>query len=120
MPTSDSYYDDLILRLKDPNYAALYIETHMELEENEELDPQLLQMALSYVAQALGTKNNMTEEQIKQHQQQLDSILSKPGYEGIYTLGNWLNMLGLKLTVVTSNNSNLHKIDNSVNSQVTV
>lgn len=42
-PTSDSYQDYLISRLKDPTYAALYLETHVE--EDEDNEPELLRQA---------------------------------------------------------------------------
>jgi DNA-binding phage protein len=101
MPTSDSYFDDLILRLKDPSYAAVYLETHFELEEDEEPDPKLIRLALSNVAEALG-EQKMTPEQAKLHLEKLDELLSKRGSEAIYNLGNWLNALGLKLTVAVA------------------
>jgi DNA-binding phage protein len=111
MSASDSYFDDLILRLKDPDYAALYLETHMELEEDEELDPRLIQLALSNVALALGEANNMTPEEIKHHQEKLDVILSQPGNLAIYHLGTWLNALGLKLTVAVTETSEFSPAD---------
>ncbi|KYC39819.1 transcriptional regulator [Scytonema hofmannii PCC 7110] len=98
MPTSDSYFADLILRLKDPNYAALYLDTHMESEEGEAFDTRLIQLALTHVANALG-EEHMTPEQAKKHIEKLDKLLLEPGSEAIYNLGNWLNALGLKLTV---------------------
>lgn len=98
MPKSLPYHDFLISHLKDPSYAALYLETHFELEENEELEPELLRLALSNVAEALA-EQNMTPEQAKQHLKKLDELLTKQGSEVIYKLGNWLNALGLKLTV---------------------
>jgi DNA-binding phage protein len=66
MPTSLPYHDFLISNLKDPNYAAVYLETHMETEEDEAIDPQLIQLALSNVAEALG-ENTMTPDQVKHH-----------------------------------------------------
>ena len=33
MPVSDSYHDSLIESLKDPHYAAVYLETHLEGDE---------------------------------------------------------------------------------------
>ncbi|KYC39816.1 transcriptional regulator [Scytonema hofmannii PCC 7110] len=108
MSKSLPYHDFLISNLKDPNYAALYIETHMELEEGEELDPRLLRLALSNVAEALG-EQHMTLEQAKLHLEKLDELLSQPGVEAIYNLGNWLNALGLKLNVSVA-----PKVDNSL------
>jgi len=109
MPTSDSYRDDLILRLKDPNYAAVYLETHLEVEEKEEPDPKLLRLALSHVAEALG-EQSMTPEQAKLHLEKLDELLSEHGSEAIYHLVNWLNALELKLTVAVA-----EKADDSIN-----
>ncbi|GAA6618808.1 DNA-binding protein [Scytonema sp. NUACC26] len=108
MSKSLPYHDFLISNLKDPNYAALYLETHMELEEEEELDPRLLRLALSHVAEALG-EQHMTPEQAKLHLEKLDELLSQTGSEAIYNLGNWLNALGLKLTVSVA-----PKVDNSL------
>ncbi|HAG82036.1 MAG TPA: hypothetical protein DCL61_12925 [Cyanobacteria bacterium UBA12227] len=42
MPKSLPYHDFLISHLKDPNYAAVYLETHFELDEGEEPEPELL------------------------------------------------------------------------------
>ncbi len=95
-PTSDSYQDYLISRLKDPAYAALYLETHMEEEEDNE--PELLRLALDNVFQALSS-SKMTFDQVELHRQKLDEILSQPGSSAIYGLASWLNELGLKLTV---------------------
>ena len=104
-PTSDSYQDYLISRLKDPNYAALYLETHMEEEEDNE--PELLRLALDNVLQALSS-STMSFDQAELHRQKLDEILSQPGSLAIYGLANWLNELGLKLTVVVAD-QNLEK-----------
>jgi DNA-binding phage protein len=98
MPTSDSYHDYLILSLKDPSYAAVYLETHLEEKEPQ---PELLQLALSNVAEAL-CELNMSSEQAKLHQEKLNKLLSNQGVEAIYNLANWLNDLGLKLTVAVS------------------
>ncbi|MDM9379140.1 transcriptional regulator [Chlorogloeopsis sp. ULAP01] len=96
MATSDSYHPYLISHLKDPSHAALYIEAILEEEDPE---PELLQMALNNVAEAL-TEGRMTPEQAKYHQEKLKEILSQRGSEAIYYLGTWLNALGLKLTVI--------------------
>jgi DNA-binding phage protein len=95
MPKSLPYHDFLISHLKDASYAAGYIEAILEEEDPE---PELLKMALSNVAEALG-EQIMTAEQAKVHLQKLDELLSKRGSEAIYNLSNWLNALGLKLTV---------------------
>jgi len=46
-PTRDRYQDYLISWLKDPAYAALYLETHME--EDEDNEPELLRQAFDNV-----------------------------------------------------------------------
>ncbi|MBD2598507.1 transcriptional regulator [Nostoc sp. MBR 210] len=112
MPKSLPYHDFLISHLKDPSYAACYLETHMELEEGEELDPRLLKLALSHVSEALS-EQKMSSEKAKLHQEQLDEILSQQGSEAIYHLGTWLNALGLKLTVTVA-----EKIDSCVTDNV--
>jgi DNA-binding phage protein len=95
-PTSDSYQDYLIARLKDPTYAALYLETHME--EDEDNQPELLRQAFDNVLQALGP-SKMSPEQTEMQRQKLNDILSQPGSQAIYGLAAWLNELGLRLTV---------------------
>jgi DNA-binding phage protein len=98
-PTSDSYHDYLVSRLKDPSYAALYLETHFEEEETP--DPALLKLALSNVLEALS-RSNLSPEQTERHSQKLDKILSQQGSDVIYGLSQWLNELGLKLTVAVA------------------
>lgn len=98
-PTSDSYHDYLASRLKDPSYAALYLETHFEEEEYP--DPGLLKLALSDVLEALS-RSNLSLEQTERQSQKLDKILSQQGSDVIYGLSQWLNELGLKLTVTVA------------------
>lgn len=98
-PTSDSYQDYLVSRLKDPSYAALYLETH--LEEREDPDPGLLKLALSDVFEALS-QSKLTSEQADLHRRELDKVLSQQGSDVIYGLSQWLEGLGLKLTVAVA------------------
>ena len=112
MPTSDSYHDYLISSLKDPNYAALYLETHFELDEDEDIDPELLRLGLSNVAEALS-EGKMTSEEAKQHLKNLDKLLSEKGSYVIYKLGEWLGILGLKLTVTVAEKEK-DNVENSV------
>lgn len=116
MPTSDDYHPYLISHLKDPSYAALYIEAILEEEDPE---PELLKMALSNVAEALG-EQNMTPEQAKIHLEKLDELLSQNGSEAIYNLGTWLNAFGLKLTVTVAQKAENSNIDSVNNSELTV
>lgn len=95
MPKSVSYRESLIARLKNPEYAAGYIEAILEEEDPE---PELLKHALQDVAEALG-ELNLPKEQAKLHLEKLDRILSVEGSAEIYNLGLWLNELGLKLWV---------------------
>ena len=102
MPTDDSYRESLIARLKNPEYAAGYIEAILEEEDPE---PELLKDALQDVALALG-EMNMTKQQESLHLEKLERILSVEGSAEIYNLALWLDKLGLKLTVtVKSDNS---------------
>jgi DNA-binding phage protein len=119
MPKSLPYHEFLISHLKDPSYAAVYLETHFELEEGEEPDPKLLKLALSHVAEALG-EQNMTPEQAKLHLEKLDELLSKTGSEAIYNLGAWLNAFGLKLTVTVAQKVEYSNTDSVNNSEITV
>jgi DNA-binding phage protein len=97
MSKSISYHPFLLDNLKDPNYAALYLETHLE-EDEFEFDPELLKMALRNVLEALGD-SHLTAEQIKIYEQFLDKLLTMPAGIGIYNLGLWLKALGLKIAV---------------------
>ncbi len=113
MPKSLPYHDFLISHLKDPSYAAVYIESILEEDQPE---PELLKLALSHVAEALG-EQNMTPKQAKQHQEKLDELLSQPGSEAIYNLGSWLNALGLKLTVAVVENADNNVSDTADKSE---
>ncbi|GAX39578.1 hypothetical protein NIES4075_05340 [Tolypothrix sp. NIES-4075] len=116
MPKSLPYHDFLISHLKDPSYAAGYIEAILEEEDPE---PELLKMALSNVAEALG-EQNMTPEQAKVHLEKLDELLSQRGSEAIYNLGTWLNALGLKLTVTVVEKADNTNTNAAISSELTV
>ena len=105
MPTSDSYRPYKIASLKDIKYAAAYITAILE-EKNPE--PELLQLALTDVFDALG-ESNLSSEEAKLHKEKLEKLLSKSGSEAIYSLGDWLNVLGLQLTVTVKECENSHK-----------
>ena len=112
MPKSLPYHDLLMARLKSPSYAAVYLETHFELDEGEEPDEALLRLALSDVAEALG-QPKMTPEEYEVHLKKLDELLSQQGSDAIYNLGSWLNALGLKLTVAVCTDTE----DNTANAE---
>ncbi len=90
---SDDYHPYHIGRLKDPEYAAVYLEVHLEDHEPLDIETNLLKLALSNVAEALDP------EQLATHTETLETILQKQGAEAIYGLADWLKGLGLKLTV---------------------
>ena len=113
MPKSLPYHDFVMARLKDPSYAAVYLETHFELDEGEEPDEALIRLALSVVAEALG-QPKMTPEEYELHLKQLDELLSHQGSDTIYNLGTWLNALGLKLTVAVCTDTE----DDTVNAEI--
>ena len=97
-PTSDSYHDYLIKSLRDPEEAAAYIEAILEEIDPE---PELLGKALGNVAEALG-KAGASANATNLYEKQLSQILSLTGSQTVYSLANWLNELGLKLTVTVA------------------
>ena len=101
VPASDSYRDYLIKSLQDPEEAALYLEAVLEEKDPE---PTLLKAALLDVAAAIAG-SHVAPEQGQLHDQKLNEILSESGSHTIYGLANWLNELGLKLTVTVADPS---------------
>ena len=97
-PTSSSYKEYLISSLKDPQEAAGYLETFLELEE-EGREPELLRSALINVIDARLLSDNLSEE-AKQHYEQLDKMLSESGGSEIYTLIEFLDALGYRIALV--------------------
>lgn len=92
-PASDSYREYHIKELQDINYAAVYLEVHLEEHEPLDIETNLLKLAFSNVAEALEP------EQLATHTATLEIILQKQGTRAIYGLADWLKGLGLKLTV---------------------
>lgn len=95
MPTSDSYREDLIQFLKDPEHAAGYIEAILEEEDPE---PELLRNALRKVIEA-WVKSDRISESTKQLHEKLDKILTENNASEIYTFVALLNELGFQLTI---------------------
>jgi hypothetical protein len=93
---------------KKSQLAAVYIETHFELDEGEEPDKALLRLALGDVAEALG-QPKMTPEEYELHLKKLD-----------YNLGTWLNALGLKLTVAVCTDTEDNDVNAEIPAQLTV
>ncbi|HBK66173.1 MAG TPA: transcriptional regulator [Cyanobacteria bacterium UBA11166] len=114
MPKSVSYHQHRIEFLQNPEAAAAYIEAILAEKDPE---PQLLQISLSHVAEALG-ELNMTPEEVKHHQQILEVILSQPVNSGVYSLENWLNSLGLKLTITTADAPQELLINSEIESEI--
>ncbi|MEG4440351.1 transcriptional regulator [Microcoleus sp. AT9_B5] len=119
MPKSLPYHDFLMARLKNPSYAAVYLETHFELDEGAEPDEALLKRALGDVAEALG-QPKMTPEEYELHLKKLDELLSQQGNDAIYNLGTWLNALGLKLTVAVCTDTEDNTANAETRSEITV
>jgi hypothetical protein len=88
-PASDSYREYHIKELQDINYAAVYLEVHLEEHEPLDIETNLLKLAFSNVAEALEP------EQLATHTATLEIILQKQGTEAIYGLADWLKGLGL-------------------------
>ncbi|WP_445175476.1 DNA-binding protein [Microcoleus sp.] len=95
---------------KNPALSAAYITATIEEIDPE---PELLKLALGDVAEALG-QPKMTPEEYELHLKKLDELLSQQGSDTIYNLGNWLNALGLKLTVAVCTDTE----DNTANAEM--
>ena len=92
---SVSYEEGLMERLKDPQYAAGYLETSMnDKESNPE---ELFLIALRDVAKAYG----FTHIAKKSHlgRESLYKALSKKGDPRLSTLTSVLDAIGLKLSI---------------------
>ncbi|MGK7900619.1 MAG: DNA-binding protein, partial [Hormoscilla sp.] len=80
---------------KNPEHAAAYIEAILEEEDPE---PQLLRNALRKVIEARFRSKLLSENDELLHQR-LDAMLTKSGCAEIYALVEFLNAVGLKLTI---------------------
>lgn len=116
MPKSLSYHEHKIQFLKNPEASAAYIEAILEEKDPE---PELLQRTLSNVVEALA-EQNMTPEQVKLHYKKLDELFAQHGSDVIYSLANWLNELGLKLSVTVCEDSKDQQENFTNGSEVTV
>lgn len=95
VPTSDSYREFLIERLKDPEHSAGFIEAILEEEDPE---PELLRNALRKVVEAHGKMNKLSSE-VKQHHNRLDKMLTESGCAEIYSFVEFLDLLGFQVAV---------------------
>jgi DNA-binding phage protein len=109
MLTSLPYHAFLIQSLKNPTDSAMYLEAFFE-EENPE--GELLKMVLSNISEALG-KQQIAPELAKIYNEKLDELLSQRGSEAIYNLAQWLQTLGLKLTVTVGESENSRQMAES-------
>ena len=98
MPKSLPYHPFKISNLKDPNYSAAYLSLIFDEEEEGDLETGIMRKVLRDVFEALG-EPIMSAEDAKLHLEKLDALLPQEGIATIYALANWLNVLGLKLTV---------------------
>ena len=87
VPTSRDYQEYLIESLQNPKRAAGYIAAILEEEDPE---PELLASALDDVAMALGEDSD--REWVK-------DFGASGKSQAVYELTEWLDGLGLKLTV---------------------
>jgi DNA-binding phage protein len=101
MVKSVPYHPFLIEQLKDPVYAAGYLALFLNEQEEGDLDVGIFPSALKEVFEALG-EPNMSADDAKLHLEKLDGLLSQNGMATIYGLANWLNTLGLKLSVAVA------------------
>ncbi|MBE9236893.1 transcriptional regulator [Anabaena aphanizomenioides LEGE 00250] len=94
-PTSKSYKEYLISSLQDVEEAAAYLETFLQLDE-EVREPEVLRSALKNIIDARLAANNLSET-AKQKYQQLDQILSASFGDEIYSLVEFLDVLGYRI-----------------------
>lgn len=95
-PRSRSYREYLISSLKDPERAAGYIETFLELEEGDE--PEYLSSILKDVIEARLHMNDVSEE-VKLRHEKLDKMLSGTKGAEIYALVELLDALGFRIAI---------------------
>ncbi len=101
MPTTKSYHQYLIKSLKDPVEASAYLEAILQ-EKNPE--PQLLKVALENILEALGD-TKLSPDEIALQKQKIEELLNQSGSEVIYNSAQWLQKLGLELTITIAQES---------------
>ena len=89
-PASRDYREYLIESLKDPEDSASYLTPILEEKDPE---PELLASALDDVAQALGADSD---------RQWVKDFGASGKSQSVYELAEWLDGLGLKLTVTVT------------------
>ena len=93
---SISYQSSVIERLRNPAYAAAYLNAILE-----EIDPEpnLLQSALLNIAEALGDR--LDPAVLDTHKDRLTVLLSNSNPLSIVDLMTWLEPFGLRLLVMS-------------------
>jgi len=86
-PASRDYRESLIESLKDPEDSASYLTAILEEKDPE---PELLALCLGHVAAALGNESD---------RQWVKDFGASGKSQAIYELAEWLDSLGLRLTV---------------------
>lgn len=95
-PTSRSYREYLLSSLKDPQEAAGYMGSFLELEEGDE--PEYLSSVLKDVIEAHAQINPVLEE-VKSRYEKLDKMLSETKGAEIYALVELLDAMGFRLAI---------------------
>jgi DNA-binding phage protein len=116
MATTKSYHQYLIESLKQPTEAAAYLWAILQ-EENPE--PQLLKSALEDILEALGS-TKLSSEEIERQKDQLKILLDQKGKIAIYSLREWLQKLGLELTVKVTEETLIEQNNSGLNSKIMV
>jgi len=87
------YEEDLVKRLKDPEYAYEYLKAAID----EKDEPRIFMNALSHIAKAKGVRE--ISAKTKLNRESLYRLLSTGGNPTLTSLHAILDVLGLKLSV---------------------
>jgi probable addiction module antidote protein len=93
MTKTESYKDQLVESLKDPETAAQYLTACLE-----DGNPEIFLLGLRDVAEARGGMR-MLSEQTSLNRENLYRMLSKSGNPSLSSLGPILSSMGLRLAV---------------------
>lgn len=97
---SVSYHPSLIDRLRNPAYAAAFLNAILEEVDPE---PELLKSSLLDISEALGDRMNPIA--LQAHQEQLGCLLATSNPVSIEDLMIWLEPFGLRLLVIANTTS---------------
>ena len=93
MTKTESYKDQLLESLKDPEAAAHYLTACLE-----DGNPEVFLLALRHVAEAHGGIRKLSER-TRLNRENLYRMLSKSGNPSLSSLGPLLSSLGFRLAV---------------------